>query len=421
MFRIVLVLAVGTPVFGCFVEFACPQDPPELRAAKRYSATGSGLQSADLQFTDDGRLLVMRHFGGNTPLFTIHAIEKGRSLVSPLVAANMFSKEDLRDNGYYDGASAQLNRGGNIILTTSAKTVRLWEISKYLKPVGTPLISAGGIRARFSNDGMRFVTVTAIGVDLKSGRIQYEAQIRDALSGKLSGESGKAIVSVGGRFGGPFAGPVMKALLWSPDDKVFITACSGEVGDAKSVHFWDAVKMQPVGESILAEGDFHQFTRDGKALWVISKKGITLWDVTTRKAVCSLLTPEIGKSFVGADTQSVIYGMRRWFAVHPNERSVFYVSGNKAELLDFSGDQPKKKLVLHHSSETVDGAWISPDGKLAATREGRNEVRVWNLDTGKPFLIIPVNAPDVKAVEFSPEGRFLATVDETGVRIWLID
>ncbi len=64
----------------------------------------------------------------------------------------------------------------------------------------------------------------------------------------------------------------------------------------------------------------------------------------------------------------------------------------------------------------------SATSKQAATAAADpHELLVWDLETGKRLLKVPYGPQDgfVRAMEFSPDGRLLATVTERGgVQLW---
>jgi WD40 repeat protein len=208
----------------------------------------------------------------------------------------------------------------------------------------------------------------------------------------------------------------MKALLWAPDEKSFLTAYSGQILEAKSIQFWDAAAMKPVGEPLPAVGDAHHFGRDGRTLLVVSKSEICLWDLVNRKPIGKLFTPEIAKRWIPWPQRRITD--HRWAAVHPDATSVLFTDRAQAQLWDLSGETPQKKRVLEHAQNIY---WVSiaRDGKQAATA-CRDQILVWNLDTGKPLLRIPHDG-QIRAMEFSPDSRLLATVKESGIQVWRVD
>jgi WD40 repeat protein len=289
--------------------------------------------------------------------------------------------------------------------------VRLWDAAKG-KPIGPGREFGGSVQAAVTKDGKRIVTMALIAADMsRMSIVRYELQLWDADSFDPVGEPAKGIAGIKGY------SARMKTLSWSPDEKSFLTAYSGPKHEANFVQFWDAKTRQPIGDPLPALGDFHQFSPDGKTLMVIAKKEMTLWDVSKRKLISRLSTPEIAKKWNTYDQRQAT-NMQRWFAVHPSGTSVLYAQGDQVQLWDLAAETPRKKQVLQHSADVY---WveISRDGKQAATTDGK-QVLIWNIETGRQVLKIPVNDlhGKIKSMKFSPDGRLLATVNNSDVQLW---
>jgi WD40 repeat protein len=208
-------------------------------------------------------------------------------------------------------------------------------------------------------------------------------------------------------------------LAFSPDGTSFLTAAGTTKSDAKSVQLWDTKTLKPAGEPLPAAGGAFYFGPDGKTLLAVSRGEIVCWNLTTRKPVCAMPTPEVPK---GQDFPTSLYSFqsRPWFAVHPNGTSVLYRQGKQVKLWDLGGEKPAEKVTLTHPGPVYWVA-ISHDGKRAATAcERPDEVTVWNLETGKPILKVP-HAGSVEAMEFSPDGRWLATASPGDVHLWNLE
>lgn len=72
-----------------------------------------------------------------------------------------------------------------------------------------------------------------------------------------------------------------------------------------------------------------------------------------------------------------------------------------------------------HTGGVEDATW-SEDGSMIATGSHDGTVRLWNPETGETLLVLGAH-DTFSFVEISPDGRYLATGTDTGVRIWALD
>lgn len=404
-------------VLVCSSAVARPlADLPEAKG----TTVPQALASAELRFSAaNDKLVVVRQYGeGTAPLLTVHDARPdkritGRTVFFPLSSPDLIGTAGARRSG----VSAEFGPGGNVLVTMSSRTVRLWDISKGhsgRRPAPVTLDLSGSALAAFTKDGKQLLTASGVGSGKIGEKAQCEVKLWDVGSGKPTGESGAATVPAPIRM----SPTTIRALLLARDGSFFLTAAGAERLDAKSVQFWDAKTLKPLGEPLPAAGSVYHLGPDGKTLMAVSRREIALWDIAARKPVCALPSPpEIAKAW-----PSSADGIRSrpWFAIHPNGTSILCREDDRAKLWDLSSEKPMEKVTLKHSGQ-VSRIAISHDGKQAATACAHPDVAfVWSLETGKPLLKIP-HKSKIMAMEFSPDGRVLATADAGDVHLWNLD
>jgi WD40 repeat protein len=209
-------------------------------------------------------------------------------------------------------------------------------------------------------------------------------------------------------------------VAWAPDGKKFIT-WRDEVHKTgkgpnvlKIIEFWNAAPVKATGIFTGPFLDFF-FPRDGKTLGIIENNAAAvLLDLDKRNPVGGI---NLGPLYQPAKLQDALVPI----VLSGNGTALFLGQFNRVDLWDL-GKRGKVQTFEHPLP--VYRVAISADGKLGATACGTfgrlGIVRVWDLQTGKALLSIPHDGP-IALLQFSPDGRVLATRNDRDLRFWSID
>jgi WD40 repeat protein len=217
------------------------------------------------------------------------------------------------------------------------------------------------------------------------------------------------------------------ALTVTPDGRHAISGCEDcvlrlwdlETGELRSSLIGHkggvtAVAVMPDGQRALSG------SRDGT---------LKLWDISATQLLLSLGGNE---SFVSAlaispDGRHAISGffdgsLKLWDL--QTGELVITISGHKsyAGAVEIVPDErtvvPDWSLVSHPSISAVT---ITPDGRraISSSRDGRGELRLWDLSTAKLCHILSGHHDDVTAVAVTPDGRHaLSAASDRALRLW---
>jgi WD40 repeat protein len=266
--------------------------------------------------------------------------------------------------------------------------------------------------ANFSGDGRRLITNdregmlrvwdTATGQEIGTLRVGNAWGLavfpdRDAVvmaSGKTAAILDLAPPSEAGKIVA-FWRPVYSLAL-SPDDR---HAVAGTFGGG--VVGWDMVS----GAEWLRLPEVFardvRFSPDGARLGITEKDRVLVLDAHSVKTLCTL-----------RGHQGDVYSL----AFSADGRRIA-TGGWDMTAKVWDVQTGREMLTLRGHRGFVYGVAFSPDGKLIATGGTDNTVRLWDSATGNEVRRLTLES-EVKAVEFTPDGRRYATASGDTVQLW---
>lgn len=161
------------------------------------------------------------------------------------------------------------------------------------------------------------------------------------------------------------------------------------------------------GEIVLRlDGSYVQFSVDGKFVLTGGKLGqnplreLIAWDSSTGQAIRTLHVIAAGFGF-SADGSSLV----TW-------------NGTEVRVIDWAKGQVTATFASHEGD--IFEATFSPDVMHIATAGADRTVRLWDARTGLEELVFRGHTDRIQSVAFHPNGRYLASADQTSgrVKIW---
>lgn len=218
-------------------------------------------------------------------------------------------------------------------------------------------------------------------------------------------------------------------IKWSADSKYL----AGDIGDdgpdynaqtnpndtSRHINIWDANSGKVVKEFPSNVGQIN-WSPDGKLIAAQIRGGATeIWDAANYE---TLLTIPLMERDGGGSLLS-----RRLITWGPKSDKFAEANCNTISgycflsIRDATTGKITSSLEGDYSEHAIQALVWHPDGKLLASDSGRNLVHIWNPDTGQLLASLNAYTERVISVDWSSDGKMLATVSEDGsMKVWEI-
>src|SRR6266700_277367 len=204
------------------------------------------------------------------------------------------------------------------------------------------------------------------------------------------------------------------SVCFSPDGTLLASAASDDC-----VRLWDVAERKPL--SILEGPTEAVFSPKGRLLASGDLTGrVRLWDAVTRQVLCSFVATPL-RQIEGLERHGI--GVHSFAFTPDGMRLALNCQDTRGRVQVWDLQYPELQVTWAGSllEPSVD-IWMqsfSPDGRVLALA-GLNRKVVWLFNAYSLALEETLQIPDdfAKALAFSPDGRFLATVGAAGT-VWI--
>jgi WD40 repeat protein len=281
-------------------------------------------------------------------------------------------------------------------------SIRLWDLATGKER----LILNGNVKNKDWQKNIYALAFSPDGKTLASGGSEHAIRLLDTATGKVRATLEKHIRRVMG-------------LAYTPDGSTLVSG-----GWDGSILVWDTATNK-VRVALDAKSGVERLALSPDGKLVASghnENWIQVWDVGTGKRT---------NRFGGQSTVFPISGISS-LSFSPDAKtlgSAIHAQGNDGKDLK---DRPirlwdvatgKQRVALEGRHDTIAAVDFSPDGKTLASGDWGGLLKLWDLATGKELATVKADedpdVPGLYALAFSPDGKTVATAgSDHNVRLW---
>jgi RNA polymerase sigma factor (sigma-70 family) len=359
------------------VVVADPTTGKELMKVEPEQAPGHPI---GLAFTPGGKKLASGWSMGSILVWDVPTGKELQNFTGRVLQGRVST---FTERCYYSGALALSPDGRTIALGTMGNTVQLWDLA-----TGTELYTEyKGHDSQindlaFSPDGKTLVSAGEFG--------QIYRWERNKWSGSL-----------------PYAGHAARTLTFSPTGKQLAAV------ETRAIRIWDIAEAKK--PSIIDVADAMDvtaaiFSPDGRKLFTLDTDrenwSVRHWDAATGKQDQRWVIPAQRRP-------RYVKGQDKWaITLSPDGKTV--VSARQDGDIGTYELASGRERLFPGQKELVTHVAVSHDGRLLAAGIERptSVVKLWEVLSGKPTLLLKGHQGPVGKIAWSPDGRLLATGDQ---------
>lgn len=364
---IALLVTLALSVVSALLFVRAEDQRAQAESAAATAVYNEGV-ARSIALASQARLQFDTPYAERAPLLALEAVLRyPYSLQAENALADSLNASRVRrifDMGAENWANAAAFSPDGTRLVAVGGGLFLWDVTTGLTRL---TLEAGGYYVAFSPDGTRLAT-------------SHESQvlIRDARNGEIL----QSLPTPQG----------MWSVRWSPDGEQLLTTGRAEGG----VVLWDVERGIPRLTLSTAASPQADWSPDGARV-ATSDGAVSVWDAQSGERLLEIDSPD--------ELQGAVWS--------PDGQRLAVIAGSIAQIRDASSGQVLLQIFGHHAS--VSAVHWSPDGTQVVTASRDGSARIWDAWTGQEVFRYYTQMPFATDAVWSPDGLWMAVLGGTKV------